>query len=690
TKEGTLTTAVGASLDFDRTLTPANSTSKTYYTVSDTENAEITSAGVFTAKKAGEYTVTATVKNSKTAATLATTEAKVVVKDVVLKEVKQASATTLTAVFAGDVSKVKATDIVITRKADNVVFPVSKIAVDAVDKTKATLTVFSKIADGKEYTVKYGDTTVEFKATDGKAASLVVEPTTIPYNTETEIKVVGKDAQGITVFEAMLNDKDSKLDMKIETTQGYLVGNKLVLLAKGNTAKVTATLHTYEYNTDGTEKDVLKTEATITAVDPEAVSLTGKKYTIAETLDWKKELNTKISLSEKNSYLFYELKDSKGKDVTKDYTKVESSDTNTLLVSFVEGGKVKLLPVKEGTAYVLVKDAKDNVIASFAVTVVAERKATAILLEPASLTVSNKFEYKTSTKVTVKDQFGNDMSNPKVTVTEKHKPTNGDLTLPKYENGRVIVESKAKGVTGTYVYEIKSGDAVRMLTVSVQTVDDNVSSTYELTLGNDKVDTTITNTFDGNAITIDASVQEKKNGLPVNNVKITKIEVVTSGGEVKFTTDKVATGSAIALNDTKATITVAKVKDNSTEVEKLLGAGTYVVKATFKKDSNDVTVTRSFVVEDKQPGLTAEVKKTTLTGNTLTDAIKAAVTKGDIVLKCNDVELKADAIISTESKALGKNHAGVKVKVQITVKGKDNKEYKVPAEVTLANTITLN
>ncbi|MFW5668662.1 MAG: hypothetical protein ACOCM4_05390, partial [Acetivibrio ethanolgignens] len=604
----------------------------------------------------------------------------VVVKDVVLKEVKQASATTLTAVFAGDVSKVKATDIVITRKADNVVFPVSKIAVDAVDKTKATLTVFSKIADGKEYTVKYGDTTVEFKATDGKAASLVVEPTTIPYNTETEIKVVGKDAQGIAVFEAMLNNKDSKLDMKIETTQGYLVGNKLVLLAKGNTAKVTATLHTYEYNTDGTEKDVLKTEATITAVDPEAVSLTGKKYTIAETLDWKKELNTKISLSEKNSYLFYELKDSKGKDVTKDYTKVESSDNNTLLVSYTAAGKVKLLPVKEGTAYVLVKDAKDNVIASFAVTVVAARKAAAILLEPASLTVSNKFEYSTGTKVTVKDQFGNDMSGAAVTVALKHGPTGANLTTPVYKDGKVIVTPKTDTVTGTYVYEIKSGDAIRMLTVSVQAVNDNITSTYELTLGSDKVDTTIANTFDGKDITIDVSLQEKKNGLPVSNVEITKLEVVNSKGEA------VTTG---AISVDKKKITVARVKDSNV-VDKLLGGGTYVAKATFKKGDNDVTVTRSFVVEDKQPGVTAELKKNTLTGGDITTAIKAAVVSKDLVLKYNDMELTQDAILSVESTTLGKVHANIKVKVQITITGKDNKSYKVPATVTLPNTITLN
>ncbi|MFW5672457.1 MAG: hypothetical protein ACOCM8_09245, partial [Acetivibrio ethanolgignens] len=603
----------------------------------------------------------------------------VVVKDVVLKEVKQASATTLTAVFAGDVSKVKATDIVITRKADNVVFPVSKIAVDAVDKTKATLTVFSKIADGKEYTVKYGDTTVEFKATDGKAASLVVEPTTIPYNTETEIKVVGKDAQGIAVFEAMLNNKDSKLDMKIETTQGYLVGNKLVLLAKGNTAKVTATLHTYEYNTDGTEKDVLKTEATITAVDPEAVSLTGKKYTIAETLDWKKELNTKISLSEKNSYLFYELKDSKGKDVTKDYTKVESSDNNTLLVSYTAAGKVKLLPVKEGTAYVLVKDAKDNVIASFAVTVVAARKAAAILLEPASLTVSNKFEYSTGTKVTVKDQFGNDMSGAAVTVALKHGPTGANLTTPVYKDGKVIVTPKTDTVTGTYVYEIKSGDAIRMLTVSVQAVNDNITSTYELTLGSDKVDTTIANTFDGKDITIDVSLQEKKNGLPVSNVEITKLEVVNGKGEA------VTTG-AISLENNK--IIVAKVNDM--KVEKLLGDGTYVAKATFEKDKNNVTVTRSFVVEDKQPGVTVDLKKNSFAGNDITTVIKNAVNSKDLVLKYNDMELTQDAILSVESTTLGKVHANIKVKVQITITGKDNKSYKVPATVTLPNTITLN
>ncbi|MFW5630891.1 MAG: hypothetical protein ACOCNB_08930, partial [Acetivibrio ethanolgignens] len=324
-------------------------------------------------------------------------------------------------------------------------------------------------------------------------------------------------------------------------------------------------------------------------------------------------------------------------------------------------------------------DAKDNVIASFAVTVVAARKAAAILLEPASLTVSNKFEYSTGTKVTIKDQFGNDMSGAAVAVTQKHAPTNGNLKLPEYKDGRVVVSPTKDTVTGTYVYEIKSGDAVRMLTVSVQTVSDSVTSTYELTLGSEKVVTTITNTFDGKDIAIDVSLQEKKNGLPVSNVKITKLEVVNGKGEA------VTTG-AISLENNK--IIVAKVNDM--KVEKLLGDGTYVAKATFEKDKNNVTVTRSFVVEDKQPGVTVDLKKNSFAGNDITTVIKNAVNSKDLVLKYNDMELTQDAILSVESTTLGKVHANIKVKVQITITGKDNKSYKVPATVTLSNPITLN
>ena len=43
--------------------------------------------------------------------------------------------------------------------------------------------------------------TKTFVASDGKVASISVSPLTIPYATETEVKLVSKDANGVVVKE---------------------------------------------------------------------------------------------------------------------------------------------------------------------------------------------------------------------------------------------------------------------------------------------------------------------------------------------------------------------------------------------------------------------------------------------------------------------------------------------------------
>ena len=58
-----------------------------------------------------------------------------------------------------------------------------------------------EMKDGKEYTVTLDGTTVNFVATDNKVASINVNNLTIPAKTETEIKLVAKDANGVILKE---------------------------------------------------------------------------------------------------------------------------------------------------------------------------------------------------------------------------------------------------------------------------------------------------------------------------------------------------------------------------------------------------------------------------------------------------------------------------------------------------------
>ncbi|MFW5630887.1 MAG: hypothetical protein ACOCNB_08910, partial [Acetivibrio ethanolgignens] len=435
-------------------------------------------------------------------------------------------------------------------------------------------------------------------------------------------------------------------------------------------------------NTDGTEKDVLKTEATITAVDPEVISLANTKYTVAKTVDWTKAANTKIAVGEDNFYVFFQLKDSKDKDVTKNYTKVESSDTNTLLVSYKETGKASLIPVKEGTAYVLVKDAKDNVVASLAITVVAKKDAAVMEFTPSSLAASNAFADTVATKVTVKDQYGEKMADPAnatVTFDLKSTPTTEKDKQPeiKYENGKISVTTK-EGVTvkGTYVYEVKYLKLVRMLTVTVQEADKNLASTYKVALDATKVDTTITTDYDGKDIEINLQVGEYKGNVKVANKNIDKIEVFNAKGEAV---------TSAAINGSK----IIAAKNNANTVEKYLEAGSYSAKVTFKDAANkDLTITTGFVVEDAQPGVTYEVKKNSVDEADIKEAVKN--TK-NVEFSYNGEKIDGSNVTYLEAKNIAgtKTYAGIKVKVMIPVKVSNDTTYKVPVTITLNQTITV-
>lgn len=64
--------------------------------------------------------------------------------------------------------------------------------------------MFADLSDAADYDVTLDGITKSFKATDGKVASISVDPLTIPYATEKEIKLVSKDANGVIVKELPL------------------------------------------------------------------------------------------------------------------------------------------------------------------------------------------------------------------------------------------------------------------------------------------------------------------------------------------------------------------------------------------------------------------------------------------------------------------------------------------------------
>jgi len=252
------------------TTKKASDRAKITYTSSDETVATVAADGTVTGVKA---TITAKLTIGKDTAT-ATHE--VEVKNYVLSTVGQSKLTELTATVTGDTKNLKASDFTVKNETTNVVYPVSKVSVDSKDATKVTLTLFSELNDAANYDVTLDGTTKSFKASDGKVASIALDQATIPYATETEVKLVSKDVNGVVLKELTTTDaaSDANYNFTIDTKgNGYTNGSKLYLNKVNDTAEATIEYKTGKYDQNGkAEGNIRPNKVTVTAVDLVAVS----------------------------------------------------------------------------------------------------------------------------------------------------------------------------------------------------------------------------------------------------------------------------------------------------------------------------------------------------------------------------------------------------------------------------------
>ena len=255
------------------TTKKASDRAKITYTSSDETVATVAADGTVTGVKAGKATITAKLTIGKDTAT-ATHE--VEVKNYVLSTVGQSKLTELTATVTGDTKNLKASDFTVKNETTNVVYPVSKVSVDSKDATKVTLTLFSELNDAANYDVTLDGTTKSFKASDGKVASIALDQATIPYATETEVKLVSKDVNGVVLKELTTTDaaSDANYNFTIDTKgNGYTNGSKLYLNKVNDTAEATIEYKTGKYDQNGkAEGNIRPNKVTVTAVDQVAVS----------------------------------------------------------------------------------------------------------------------------------------------------------------------------------------------------------------------------------------------------------------------------------------------------------------------------------------------------------------------------------------------------------------------------------
>ena len=690
-----------------------SSRAKITYTSSDDSIATVAADGTVTGVKAGKATITAKITVGKDTAE---TTKDVEVKKFILNSVTQSKLRELTVDVAGDTKALKATDFTVVNPKTNVKYPVSKIAVDSKNTTKVTLTMFADLSDAADYDVTLDGITKSFKATDGKVASISVDPLTIPYATEKEIKLVSKDANGVIVKELPYGKADSSYTFTINTNgNGYTSGSNLYLNKAGDTAVAEISYKSGKYDKDGKPVDnIAAQKVTITAVDQSAVSEFAVKIDKSgKSFDKAKDSNKIAVEDQTRTTAYFKIKDADGKEVSDSvYNKytVESSDksvlmlnSNTITVDSNKTRSVMLKGVKVGTAYLLFKDRDNKIVGSVAIDVVAKREVASITLDKNYLTISNKANSIRTVKATLKDQYGDDWT--LTSGIDKIQPeykdsSNGERLASISATDNKVTVNVTGAKIGTYNYYIqywKDGknpvSQVLTIVVSEPTNKDDLSKidSYRVSFDNETVDTTVK---EGNLdkaadqADIKANLIGLAGGVDKTVVNSSVIYTVKKAdGTVIFgyegndavpdprTTD-VKTNAAINVDGVSASSSLSSVTGKDLNISvvsggayktKSLGAGSYTVIARY----NGKVYTSNFVISDNQGKASVTFTPEYSSSNVLqfgsSATVKQALEKAIQEVDYNGYKINSSALASNIVKVEGTiNNVPGKVNVDIT------------------------
>ena len=647
--------AVGSTTKLTTTK-KASSRAKITYTSSDETIATVSEDGTVKGVKAGKATITAKLTIGKDTAT-ATQE--VEVKNYVLSTVAQNKLTELTATVAGDTKNLKASDFTVKSEATNVVYPVSKVTVDSKDASKVTLTLFSELKDAATYDVTLDGITKTFVASDGKVASIALDKATIPYATETEVKLVSKDANGVVVKELKYGEADASYDFTINTNgNGYTNGSKLYLNKVGDTATAEITYKTGKYDQNGKpEGNIGPNKVTITATAQSEINNFAVRIDdSAKKFDKAKDTN-KIAVNETKSAMF-KIQNADNQEIS-DYSKYsfESSDKAVLMLSRDKVGStykdISITALKNGTAYILVKK-DDKVVGSVAIDIVAERAVATLDVDKTAVTLSKDLSNDTKkVNVTLKDQYGDKWGgdynlNVECLSTDAKDAQGNTLTVntvnanasSKYfaftaKTGKDVTFN-ATAEKGNYVYKIsykKDNKEVvaRTVSVSVKKAADNaVVSAYRLDIDNKNVDMKVDN--DNKEKTINIQMIGVADGVDKEVEDDATFTVKKADGTKIFVGNKTAeTTTHAAISASTGTLVVKPVViSGSALAVKQLDAGEYTVIAEKKiTESNGttktVTISTTFTITDTQAKAEVEVKNNTVAAGTVGDMLEKAL-----------------------------------------------------------------
>ncbi|MDF2944844.1 MAG: hypothetical protein K0S01_3702 [Herbinix sp.] len=706
--------AVGKANDFNRSFVTASGSTKktsgiTRWSVKE-EGATITDSGLFTATKAGEYTITAnafqsTAKYSswladstKYASYVTATTTYTVKVAASMTSSKQTGLATFEVNFDSamtDVAKnLSVSSLVGTTKVKQLV---KEVKMDAANKV-ATVTLYIPFTAETTYVVDYTDmASTQFTAATTKAEdvkTMTVSTTKAVLNTETPVEVKLFNAAGVDISTTELL---ARVTMK-STGEAYTYFNesakKIFMYKTGVTATISATYHTYKYNTTtGTEEGNVLASGVLTCVDADATGITGLnawtivspnglgvydpnfsdvKQTVAAgdslyRLFVKYDTLTGTTASTVNS------KDNAG------YFEYTSSDEGVLMI--MNDGT--LVPNKQGAAVVVVKygtGSTKTTIGAITVTVGDKRTATGFTLSTYDFTLSNAaFNDNKDVELTLKDQLGSFVSYNTYSVEKISGPTGSNVIVPNpsavkssSDNYFKINFSGLGAAEGTYVYKITVKDISRVVTVVVKNINpltDTVSY-YRLELSDATKDVAATYENTNKSLTVALF------GYTSSGAKMTR-ETLGAVDTAPFTVDIDAPYNTVTSTDDKnadnTNGTYTLVSAVSGAVIDKVPVGSYKVTAYKLTAGVNVPVdVQYFTITDTQKApVIGEVKSrvytTTVANYVSTEATLLAAVKECFKITLDGADVNAD-ITAVEASGTGTSTYVTSVTVRQAIK----------------------
>lgn len=645
--------AVGQKYDFNRSFVTASGNKKvtsgiTRWAVDGTGATIVADSGVFVANEPGTYTITARAfqskakynswledpeKYAKYVTASVTYEVKVAADTV---SAKQTTLKKVDLTFDSAVTDEIKNKISLYRVSGSteILTAIKSVSLDSTKKV-ATVEAYTNFAEEATYVLKVTDmkdqsfVAATAKITDVTEIKVLTTLAEVNEAREIEVGIYNKD--GVNIANSDLN---SRLTYESSATNAFFdkSNHKITFYNVGDTSTITVTYHTYDYDTDGTEKGALTATGVVTCVK-DLLDENDKilAYTIGTSADWN-NVNKVLAVGDDQLYsgtkLFIKLQtDVDGNNSIDDSDYVvsptgdfEFASSNTGVLMVMSDGT--LLPVAVGSAVVMVKY-KGSEVGTVVVNVSAKREVATVSLNTTNFALSNATAVADTKDLvaTVKDQYGQNMdpsqfsfrlerSNPNLAVNVSG--TTSAVSATKDDGVKYTIGgSGATEGAHSYIFTAEDNNSHKLVkgyvTINVQTPSSSAVSYYRVEASSDSVDTKLTR-----AASLDKSVTLTLFGYAGNNVKVTRENITASPYSVNVTKPNGATLEATYLqaNTSAKNIKIDLIPVSGGEIKKF-DKGTYQVTVISGAGTSSAKAlnTTIFKVTDTQVAPVATVNK---------------------------------------------------------------------------------